>query len=652
MIRRPAVRRPVAPAVESVETRRLFAAPAFDAVTNYSVPVGKTIQIPLTSTSDSTVTYTARDSSSSVSETLHPSGNTFVSMQIKGYDQPMVFELYNDVAPDAVRRFVGLVNSGFYNGLTFHRVINNFVIQGGDPKGDGTGGPEYTFDDEFDPNTIFSGTGQLAMANSGKDTNGSQFFITEGPQRLLDFNHTIFGQLIRGESTREAISNVATDSTTGAPTTKVTITRARVIRDTTDAVLVVQAKTAGEYRIKVTGTNADGSTSHSFTVTAAADTIDDPPILQTSKLQPVYYTSGTTPVTIPLSSTDIEGNSANQFYGEFIDGNGAGGQTNSNSITVTPTQDGLITLKVGVYGATGDTTRGSTQISNSDPLSISDSQEIRIAVGDLPISATAYAFDATAGAANNYTVATIRDTDTGDTAANLSASIDWGDGTVTTGTVTASSKAGRYFVTADKTYADAVNGALPLTVTVTGDKGAYAQAATTSVVNNIASVAGGVLSLNGGSGRDRIGVTRKHHVYSVTVDKVTREFPTSQVQSIVINAFDGNDAIGLSKYVAIPSSIDAGAGNDTVYGGPGSDHINGGDGNDLIDGGAGRDFLSGNTGNDTVTGGSGNDNLYGNDGNDVLNGNSGRDLVDGGAGRDNARQDDDDTFVSVESLIA
>ena len=105
---------------------------------------------------------------------------------------------------------------------------------------------------------------------------------------------------------------------------------------------------------------------------------------------------------------------------------------------------------------------------------------------------------------------------------------------------------------------------MPITVTVTGDKGAYARATATGVVRSFAAVADGVLSVNGGSGKDRIGVTRKAHVYSVTVDKVTREFPSGQVSSIVINGYDGNDAIGLSKYVALPSSIDAGAGNDTV----------------------------------------------------------------------------------------
>ena len=183
--------------VETIESRRLFAAaPVVDGIANATVPIGKTIQIPVTSTSDAPLTYSVRNLSGSaqVIATLHPSSNTFVQMNVAGYSQPMVFELFNDVAPDAARRFTGLVNAGFYNGLTFHRVINNFVIQGGDPSGDGSGGPQYSFDDEFNTSAIFSGSGQLAMANSGKDTNGSQFFITEVPYPSLDGHYTIFGQ--------------------------------------------------------------------------------------------------------------------------------------------------------------------------------------------------------------------------------------------------------------------------------------------------------------------------------------------------------------------------------------------------------------------------------------------------------------------------
>lgn len=103
--------------------------------------------------------------------------------------------LYPEAAPLAVLNFVNLSRRGFYNGLTFHRVLPNTLVQGGDPNGDGTGGPGYTFDDEIAKWLNFDDPGMLAMANSGPDTNGSQFFITINPLDQLNGKYTIFGEL-------------------------------------------------------------------------------------------------------------------------------------------------------------------------------------------------------------------------------------------------------------------------------------------------------------------------------------------------------------------------------------------------------------------------------------------------------------------------
>ncbi|MDY6966528.1 MAG: peptidylprolyl isomerase [Halobacteriota archaeon] len=108
----------------------------------------------------------------------------------------IVLELFEEDAPNTVSNFVKLINEGFYNGLTFHRVISDFVIQGGCPKGDGTGGPGYTIKCEINPRKHKTGT--LSMAHAGKDTGGSQFFITHSPQPHLDGVHTVFGQVIEG----------------------------------------------------------------------------------------------------------------------------------------------------------------------------------------------------------------------------------------------------------------------------------------------------------------------------------------------------------------------------------------------------------------------------------------------------------------------
>ncbi|MDY6866165.1 MAG: peptidylprolyl isomerase [Halobacteriota archaeon] len=108
----------------------------------------------------------------------------------------IVLELFEEDAPNTVANFVKLANDGFYNGIKFHRVIPNFVIQGGCPRGDGTGGPGYTIKCEI--NSRKHKTGTLSMAHAGKDTGGSQFFITHSPQPHLDGVHTVFGQVTEG----------------------------------------------------------------------------------------------------------------------------------------------------------------------------------------------------------------------------------------------------------------------------------------------------------------------------------------------------------------------------------------------------------------------------------------------------------------------
>lgn len=114
-------------------------------------------------------------------------------------------ELYPEHAPKTVNNFVFLVNEAFYDGITFHRVIDNFMIQGGDPTGSGMGGPGYKFEDELSSNPLKHGVKVISMANSGPNTNGSQFFITHLPQPHLDGKHTVFGKVTEGEDVVDSI---------------------------------------------------------------------------------------------------------------------------------------------------------------------------------------------------------------------------------------------------------------------------------------------------------------------------------------------------------------------------------------------------------------------------------------------------------------
>ncbi len=115
-------------------------------------------------------------------------------------------ELYAEHAPKTVNNFVFLSKEGYYDGITFHRVIDDFMVQGGDPTGTGRGGPGYSFEDEFSNNPLKHEKGVLSMANAGPNTNGSQFFITHSPQPHLNGRHTVFGKVVTGQDVVDSIA--------------------------------------------------------------------------------------------------------------------------------------------------------------------------------------------------------------------------------------------------------------------------------------------------------------------------------------------------------------------------------------------------------------------------------------------------------------
>ncbi len=360
------------PIVEGLEERVLLATPVIDAIPDKTVPSGKSLIIPITATGG-TVNYTV-NKPPQVTATVH-TGNPFLKLSVQNFGD-MTFQLFQDLVPNTVAKITDLVNNGFYNNLTFHRVVPNFVIQGGDPNGNGTGGPGFQFDDEFDLSAIFDGDGQLAMANSGPDTNGSQFFITIGQQRFLDFNHTIFGQLIRGFDVRDKISQVPRDAQ-DKPTTPVVITSASLISDPSDAVLTVTvaAGFTGSNTIVVTGSNSDGSASQNFSVTGVADQTNDPPFLGPVQNQ---TTTANTPVTFNLTGLDLENDPLD--FAVVPQDNPAHVTINVNGSQVTLTPDAGFAGTVNLLAKVKD--RGATNRgSRADPF---DTQKFTLTVTGTP----------------------------------------------------------------------------------------------------------------------------------------------------------------------------------------------------------------------------------------------------------------------------
>jgi len=126
-------------------------------------------------------------------------------IQIQTKRGSITIEMFEDEAPNTVANMISLIERGYYDGLNFHRVIPDFMIQGGCPNGTGTGGPGYDFDDECAPNRRHDSAGVLSMANSGPGTNGSQFFITHCPTPHLDGKHTVFGKVTEGQEVVDEI---------------------------------------------------------------------------------------------------------------------------------------------------------------------------------------------------------------------------------------------------------------------------------------------------------------------------------------------------------------------------------------------------------------------------------------------------------------
>lgn len=248
-------------------------------------------------------------------------GNRSLRIQVTGFGD-MVFQLFDGRVRRATDHIVELADSGFYDGVIFHRVINDFVIQGGDPTGTGTGGsPLGRFDDQFHVDLQHNRTGLISMAKTSDDTNDSQFFIIEGAQRHLDFNHTLFGILVEGESVREAISQVPVDGD-DRPLTSVVMDSVQSFLDEENAVVMLKAPegATGAVDVTVVARNELGQEARqTFRVDVTPDTVNSAPFLADI---PELQTAVDTPITYQLVALDAEGDPSHFLDQSTLAGNG------------------------------------------------------------------------------------------------------------------------------------------------------------------------------------------------------------------------------------------------------------------------------------------------------------------------------------------
>jgi cyclophilin family peptidyl-prolyl cis-trans isomerase len=478
-------------------------APIIDQIPNASIPAGKSLIVPVTASSPSglPLTFSATSSTNSITAQVH-TNNPFWKLSVVqtapsaapgAYQTPfrgsivtvtnvgdMTFMLFRDIAPHTVDVIQGLTAGGLYTSNTiFHRVIAGFMNQGGDPLTNGTGGPVFRYDDEFNPQAIFSGNGQLALANSGKDTDGSQFFVTVAPYRFGDFGYTIFGQLLRGFSVLSNINNTPVDANS-RPLTDVIITKASLVPDRSDTVLTLSATNlagvAGIISV-VADDGAGGRATNSFTATTVADGNFDQAFIF-----PNTVTNLVAPINVPLTNfvaaTNLQG-SANYWFDYWQDGN----STNS---TISATGQLVVNPNMNFVGNTGHYIVVST---NSQwnlyyyyglPLPPYDLQLYTFTFGDTPDSALPTSFSVPPlTPVSNQLLASFTNGVPNSPASNFTAFINWGDNSTNSGVIV-SNLLGRKEVHGAHTYTN--SGEYPVYVTIQSALGASATVVCTSTV--------------------------------------------------------------------------------------------------------------------------------------------------------------------------
>ena len=426
------------------------------------IPVGKTLVLPLlaSDTEGKVLDFTVSSSNPKIMARvrtgcpilrIHASyaGDPgAVPIPWPAFEGDMEYQIFRDVTPETAGSIGGAAQAGFYDNVIFHRVIPGFVIQGGDKTGTGSGDPGFSSIHEFRPELIFSGRGQLAMANStgGYDrgqnfgnglirlgnfnpTNSSQFFATVAQPRILDFKHTIFGQLIRGFDVLDKIVAVPRN-VSDKPNVDVKMTTVSLVAGKSDATLLLSATAAGTATLTVTARDPGGAVAvRRIVVTARKDNTNDPPLLRPvpNLITPVGVAPG-----LPLRAFDLEHDYL--LYGiASASGNTALGSFGTAQIAqnFTPRSTaGFQDLALGVAGF-NDPLLG-VPPSAGNPFAPFDPYRFQVAeigYGDRAVTGEAVPVEGTVAVQlADVVLAEFRDGDPGGTAANFTAKVQWGDG--------------------------------------------------------------------------------------------------------------------------------------------------------------------------------------------------------------------------------
>ena len=342
--------------------------PTFTAIGPTTVAIGSPLHVPIDAydPGGGPVTITVSVADPTLLQATVLANNRSIRFDLDGYGD-MVFELFEDLAPRPAGRIISLANSNFFDNLLFHRVIDGFVIQGGDGEGaaDGVGGSTLPdFDDQFNADLQHNRSGILSYAKTTDDTNDSQFFITAAPTRSLDFNHSIFGQLVEGDDVRYAINKLGSSLDKGTdssdkPLIDVRITSADVFNDNENSVIRLKAigNRTGTTNVTITATDATGRTfTQVVPVTVAADSgsgSNSQPFL--NDIPAPASAPNSSPLTLQLSSVDVEGDAVTFTATSATTGVTAAVNATTGLVTVTPSAGftGAAVVNVGVRPASG-----------------------------------------------------------------------------------------------------------------------------------------------------------------------------------------------------------------------------------------------------------------------------------------------------------